>query len=605
MVSHASNSGCVANSDDSPLGMGFSGTWQRIFEGRHHAIFRFTQNYPRNCSTSNVQARTVPVTMDWLFTTGHDNPLWAVTWNVDQAGPAAPVGTFFDDSRGPYGELNIDGDGSTNISGVAWGDRYKFTSTTAPVTLSSDWTWNIPNSIPYVKLWLNGPLTPSHTGDATMGIVQTQTMTQQDAAGGRDPNYHDMTQFWTKTSADGNAGDGYKMPWQNEWPYQANAFSINVGVPGNNARLTWRTQWGFLGQSSYVVNDSVVASAPGYPKKSYSTYIVLGTHTSGPVEAQVTQVETVQSLSLTINNNIGSVVTTGPAGVGRADNVTYAPAGYNHVYGALAFNAAGNALDANIGVGAGTLVKPLIVVGNYTGGAPGTVRLAGVTLVADADYFASTRPAANELWITLNGSLTGPTNRLEISTSALAAPTGFSATATSTSQVTLSWTTVAGAATYDIYRSSGNGAFALVNSTAAVTYPDGGLTANTTYLYEVRAVNGAVTSPFSLIDAATTIVFTDDPLNAGTMVKATHILELRTAVNAMRAAAGLGAPAYADLALAGIAIKASHLTELRTALDQARAQIGLTALVYVDPTITANVTTVKTAHVVNLRDGVK
>ncbi|HEX3071359.1 MAG TPA: hypothetical protein VHX14_22535, partial [Thermoanaerobaculia bacterium] len=47
---HSSHyAGC--NGDDSPLGMGFSGHWQRIFEGRHHAIFRFTQLYPRNCPT--------------------------------------------------------------------------------------------------------------------------------------------------------------------------------------------------------------------------------------------------------------------------------------------------------------------------------------------------------------------------------------------------------------------------------------------------------------------------------------------------------------------------------------------------------------------------
>jgi hypothetical protein len=605
VVAHASNyAGCVG--DDSPLGSGFSGQWQRVFEGRHHAIFRFTQNYPRNCSTSNVQARTIPVVIDWMFSTGHDHPLWAITWNVDQAAPAAPVGTFFDDSRAPYGEFNIDGDGSTDISGTAWGDRYKFTSTTAPVTLNSDWTWNVPNSVPYVKLWLNGPLVlPNHTGDATMGIVQTQTMTQQDAAGGRDPNYHDMTQFWNKTSANGNAGDGYKMPWQNEWPYQVNAFSIGAN-PGNNARMTWRTQWGFLGQQTYVVNDGVVATAPGYPKKSYSTYIVLGTHTSAPVEAQVTQVETVQSLTLTINGGIGSVATSGPAGITRADNVTYAPPGYDHVYGALTFQASGNALDANVAVGAGTLTKPLFVIRNYTGGDPQSVKFAGVTLTADADYFASLRPSANELWLTLNRNLTGGTNRLEISAGAgLPIPAGFSATATSTSQVTVSWTAVGGAATYDIYRSVNNAAFALLTSTAGTTYPDAGLAANTAYLYKVRSVNGAITSGFSAIDPATTTIFTDDPLSAGMTMQALHITQLRTAANAMRAAAGLGAAAFTDPALAaGTTIKAVHITELRTALDQVRAAIGLAAMVYTDPALAAG-TTAKAVHITDLRNGVK
>ena len=62
-------------------------------------------------------------------------------------------------------------DGSTDplntdvIGGVSWGDQYKFFSTSAPVTFNSTWTWNTPNTVPYVKLWMQNV-------DATMGIVQ-------------------------------------------------------------------------------------------------------------------------------------------------------------------------------------------------------------------------------------------------------------------------------------------------------------------------------------------------------------------------------------------------------------------------------------------------
>lgn len=405
VVSHAANSSCIG--DDSPLGGYFAGTWQRVFEGRHHAVFRFTQNYPRNCSTTlPVVARTVPVTIDWVFSTGRDNPLWALTWDLS----GVPVNTFWDDSRAPYGELNIDGTGAADIDGVAWGDRYRFTSTTAPVTLDSSWTWNAANTVPYVKLWIAST-------NATMGLVQTQPNAQQDAGGGRNPFYHDMTPYWGKTSANGNAGGANVMPWQDSWPYQANAFSIGP-APGsnNNARLTWGTQYGFLGQQTYQLYDGSGNTAPGWPKKSYSIYVVLGPHSAGPVEAQVAQVETVQSLSLSAT--IGGVVTSGPAGVARADNVTFAPAGHNHVYGALAFNAraSDNRLDANVGVGSGTLRKPLLIVGSYTGSLP-VVRLGGVTLTQDADYYPSLRVSASELWITLNRNLSGATNHLEINPS--------------------------------------------------------------------------------------------------------------------------------------------------------------------------------------------
>jgi hypothetical protein len=186
------------------------------------------------------------------------------------------------------------------------------------------------------------------------------------------------------------------------------------------------------------------------------------------------------------------------------------------------------------------------------------------------------------------------------------APTGVVATATSTSAATIAWTAVSGATGYSVYRSSANGAFTLRGTSAVTSYNDSALSANTTYLYKVVATAGAVSSPLSAVDAATTILFTDDPLNAGTAAKATHILQLRTAVNAMRAAAGLGAQAFTDPALtSGTQIKAVHLQQLRTALDQARAAIGLPALAYTDPTLAAGVTRIKAAHITGLRTGVK
>src|SRR5207237_5734273 len=107
-------------------------------------------------------------------------------------------------------------------------------------------------------------------------------------------------------------------------------------------------------------------------------------------------------LTLSINSAVGSVVTTGPAGVNRADTVMYSPDGYNHIYGALAFNANSNQLDANIAVGSGTLKKPLIIISNFTAVNYPTVKFGGTALTADVDYFASLRSSPNELWITLN-----------------------------------------------------------------------------------------------------------------------------------------------------------------------------------------------------------
>jgi hypothetical protein len=81
--------------------------------------------------------------------------------------------------------------------------------------------------------------------------------------------------------------------------------------------------------------------------------------------------------------------------------------------------------------------------------------------------------------------------------------------------------------------------------------------------------------------------------------------QLRTAIDAMRAAAGLAPASYTSPVSASTIIRRTHLTEMRTALDFARSVIGLTAISYTDPTITAGATRVKTAHVTDLRNGVK
>jgi Bacterial Ig-like domain (group 3)/Right handed beta helix region len=179
-------------------------------------------------------------------------------------------------------------------------------------------------------------------------------------------------------------------------------------------------------------------------------------------------------------------------------------------------------------------------------------------------------------------------------------PAGLTATATSATQVSVSWFPVSGATSYEVFRATVHGSYSAIGTTAATGLTDN-VSASTTYLYAVRAI-GAGVSALSAPDAATTVVFTDVPLTAGIAIKAVHLTELRTAVNAMRIAAGLGTATFTDASLAGVGMKAVHITELRTALDAARAAIGLSAISYTDPSLTAGVTA-RTAHVTDLRNG--
>jgi hypothetical protein len=425
VVSHRNEGATGIAGDDSPLGHGFSGQLQRLFEGRHHAILRFTQTYPRHSRTGASPPNTqyqVPVTIDWLVATGRDHPLWSITWDLcpNSAPPAClvPADALNDDSRAPYGELLFDGSANlaahSVIAGVGWGDRFKFVSTDAPVTLASNWTWNAPNSVPYVKLWTTAV-------DATMGTVLTRTILQQDAGG------YFGTNRWNTTSAAGFActqfGNNYRMPCDFNWPYQAINYSFGgTATPTNNTRLAWGTNFGFLGQQSYPIHGSAFWGGPlpnefrsGYPRVSYSSFIVLGRHTLSPVENQIGEIEVVQNTTLTAS--IGSVATSGPAGINRpaADNTSYAPVGWNHVYGVWALAATGNRIDANFALAAGSLARPVLVLSNWTTGTvPVEVRFNGSVLAPDADYFASPRADRDELWLTLDHTLAGASNRIEV-----------------------------------------------------------------------------------------------------------------------------------------------------------------------------------------------
>jgi hypothetical protein len=89
------------------------------------------------------------------------------------------------------------------------------------------------------------------------------------------------------------------------------------------------------------------------------------------------------------------------------------------------------------------------------------------------------------------------------------------------------------------------------------------------------------------------------------VIRAVDIVELRTAANEMRAAAGLGAYSFTDSSLAGTPMRAIHVNELRTAINQARAALDLPAVSYTDPTLTVGTTKIKAAHINELKEAAR
>lgn len=183
------------------------------------------------------------------------------------------------------------------------------------------------------------------------------------------------------------------------------------------------------------------------------------------------------------------------------------------------------------------------------------------------------------------------------------APVGVAATAQTSASVLVSWNVASSATSYQIFRRGPGGSFARIGAAGGTSFTDVIAAANTSYLYRVRALNELVASTDSASDMATTVIFADDPLANGTLVKAIHLSQLRSAIIAVRNLAGLSATSFTDAASSGIAVKSVHVTEIRAALDAALTSLGFSAGGYADPTLTGTV--IKSVHFEEIRNRIR
>ncbi|GMU06767.1 hypothetical protein [Corallococcus caeni] len=350
------------------------GTGRIVFKGAHHALHEL--KWPLS-----LDGHVVQVTVQYLFATGRDHPLYAITHDAS----GFPANQIEADVRSPYGDLAFDGNANTDIAGLGWGDRYRFVTLSSPVTMNTGWDYREPNVVPYTRMWTAAP-------DAEMGAVQTQTWEQKPAGG------YWLYPEWGTRHANG------PMPVDYNWAYQLNQYELPSVT--NSHRLAWGSNFGAVGLSQYprLGDDGVMLS--GHPYQSYSVFMVLGTHAASPVLSLVSEVEAWQGVKLTASE--GTVRTRGPGGVGRTDAVPYDVAGYNPVYATWEADAASNRVTLTFDTAGRTLAHPMLVVHGYTAPtAPAKVTLDGQGLSAGTDYFASVDPEGQALWLTLQRDLKG------------------------------------------------------------------------------------------------------------------------------------------------------------------------------------------------------
>jgi Domain of unknown function (DUF4082)/Domain of unknown function (DUF1929)/Glyoxal oxidase N-terminus len=196
----------------------------------------------------------------------------------------------------------------------------------------------------------------------------------------------------------------------------------------------------------------------------------------------------------------------------------------------------------------------------------------------------------------LIGVLYGPPVVQSVRPAFIDAPTNLTVLTASSGAISLSWDPAAGAVTYWLERSeSMSGPFVFKKSVFNETViTDNAVAPLHAYVYRVRGLGGGgIYSAPSNMALGTAISFDFDQ-----QIRAQHLDDLRTAINAVRWVANMPPATWARYPLNNLAILASDMQELRNRLNEA-----LTALqipVYPDPGLSTG-TPIRATHIEELQ----
>jgi hypothetical protein len=280
-----------------------------------------------------------------------------------------------------------------------------------------------------------------------------------------------------------------------------------------------------------------------------------------------------------------------------------------------AANQTSNALAVRLGTGSCPFVEELYPsTGSLNGNERTTIngaRLLGVTSVTMGGLAATILPPPAALYVAIRTPahafgdvtvvVTSPTGTTGVPCGfryldVPIAPTSLIISDITTTHVRFYWNAVPDATEYQIDRKSAGGGFVQV-ATVATTEYENPISPDSAYLYRVRAVSGGGVSPNSAPLLANTVIYAS--FFPTGVVTAIDLAQLRTAVNAVRALAGLSLATFTDPAVPGTIIRKVHIIELRTALNDARVALSFAAASFTDPILDGVV--VKRIHHEELR----
>jgi fibronectin type 3 domain-containing protein len=133
------------------------------------------------------------------------------------------------------------------------------------------------------------------------------------------------------------------------------------------------------------------------------------------------------------------------------------------------------------------------------------------TTYSDTGLTGSTAYTYRLIANNLNGDSAGAESTATTSATAPVAPTEFTASATSSTEIALTWKASVGATGYKLERKTGTAAFAQIGTPTGISYKDTELTGNTAYTYRLVASNSGGDSPAVESSATTKTVTTSSP----------------------------------------------------------------------------------------------
>lgn len=224
-----------------------------------------------------------------------------------------------------------------------------------------------------------------------------------------------------------------------------------------------------------------------------------------------------------------------------------------------------------------------------------------------AGYTTPALSVTTSYWVRVSGACGTADSVTATLTVPLATPSNLRAALESSTSIRLTWSAVAGAAKYEVWRRSGAAPFALVTGEALSPWIDGQREWGKTYVYRVRAVdanNGSI-SGFSSSDLATVMSYAAIiPL---TIIDDAYFHELLGALNALRAANGDAALTWTGILPAGVPAPAwnvlvlhEHLQALRPRFTAALQVFGIASAPYTNPDLVAE-PLIRAVHVTELQ----